>query len=84
MSDSHVPSEQCLAIAERLSEYIDGELPADLKAQVEAHNAQCANCQKFVESLRRTKELAHLVRHHEFPGATLERLAVQARKRLGL
>lgn len=81
---AHAHSKACLDLAERLSEYLDGELPADLEAQVEAHNAECANCERFVESLRRTKQLAHLMRHHGLSSSTLERLAAEARKRLGL
>jgi anti-sigma factor RsiW len=83
VSDQHEHTRECLEIAERLSEYLDGELPAAVRALVEAHNEQCANCRKFVESLQRTKELAHLLPRYQLPEAELERLAAEARKRLG-
>jgi len=47
----------CLEIFERLSEYIDGELDADLCANLEGHMEGCEPCQAFLESLRRTVKL---------------------------
>jgi anti-sigma factor RsiW len=38
----------------RLSEYLDGELPADLCAGFEGHLGDCPPCGAFLESLRRT------------------------------
>ena len=83
MSNAPKHDATCIEMAARLSEYLDDELPDDLRALVEAHNAHCANCVAFVESLRRTKELAHLLPRLELPEAELERLAAAARKRLG-
>ena len=79
---SHQHDQSCIEIAERLSEYLDGELPDDLRTLVEAHNERCAACETFVESLRRTKQLAHLLPAHTLPPQELERLAEEARKRL--
>ena len=50
-------SEECKQVFARLSEYLDGELPADLCEQMEAHINGCAPCVEFVESLRKTIEL---------------------------
>jgi len=82
VSGSHKHDSQCIEIAERLSEYLDGELPDEIRDLVEAHNAQCAECESFMDSLRRTKELAHLLPRLELPEEDLERLAAEARKRL--
>jgi len=58
MSHSHPPgSASCREIFERLSEYLDAELPADLCERVEAHMADCAPCEAFLESLRSTVRL---------------------------
>jgi RNA polymerase sigma-70 factor (ECF subfamily) len=46
-------SPECRRIFERLSEYIDGELPEDLCSRIEGHMDGCAPCQAFLESLRR-------------------------------
>ncbi len=82
MSERHEHGARCREIAERLSEYLDGELPAELRSLVEAHNTDCADCEVFMESLRRTKELAHLLPHPTMSQERLHRLARQARRRL--
>jgi RNA polymerase sigma-70 factor (ECF subfamily) len=46
--------ESCRELVERLSEYLDGELPAGLCDQIDAHMGDCPPCQVFLESLRRT------------------------------
>ena len=47
-------SEECKQVFERLSEYIDGELPPDLCEQMDRHIGDCPPCVQFVESLRKT------------------------------
>lgn len=37
----------CSEVLEHLSEYLDGELPADTVALVEGHVSQCDNCARF-------------------------------------
>jgi anti-sigma factor RsiW len=50
-------SEECKQVFARLSEYLDGELPADLCEQMNAHINGCAPCVEFVESLKKSIEL---------------------------
>jgi len=51
----HGPGEpDCRAIFERLSEYLDEELPGEWCARVDAHLEDCGPCRAFLESLRRT------------------------------
>ena len=38
----------------RLSDYLDGELPAGERERVEAHVHWCPECRRLLESLRRT------------------------------
>ncbi len=62
MTHRHQPgSPDCRAIFEKLSDYIDGELPADLCTGIEHHMADCPPCQAFLESLRRTVRLVEQV-----------------------
>jgi anti-sigma factor RsiW len=42
---------------ERLSEYLDGELPLDVCERYARHIEDCAPCVQFVESLRRAVRL---------------------------
>ena len=67
----HEHDSRCLELADRISEFIDLELPPDLRQKVEQHLSACANCVKFVDSLRRTRDVAALL---PGPGLTLERL----------
>ena len=54
----------CRALFERLSDYIDGELPTDLCSQIEEHMGDCSACQEFLASLRGAVEL---MRDHDSP-----------------
>lgn len=62
----HGPRE-CREIFERLSEYLDGELPPDPCAVLEAHFEDCAPCRAFLESLRATVRLIERDEHPPLP-----------------
>lgn len=53
----HTPN--CQLILNSLSDYIDGELQADLCARLEQHLANCENCRIVVNTLRKTVDLCH-------------------------
>ncbi len=72
----------CMELAERISEYLDDELPADLKLTVEAHVDSCSNCDKFVDSVRRTRDLAHLLPPLELSRDRLKALSESVKRRL--
>jgi len=59
----------CQEVFERLSEYIDGEMPDDLCVVLEGHIRDCAPCVEFVESLRKAKRLCREFKAAEEPGA---------------
>lgn len=46
--------EECKAVFEQLSDYIDGELPAGACEEIERHISDCPPCVSFVESLRKS------------------------------
>jgi mycothiol system anti-sigma-R factor len=50
-------SRECRELFGRLSEYLDGELDPSLCDETEQHLGECAPCQEFLESLRRTVAL---------------------------
>lgn len=50
-------SEDCREIFARLSDCLDGELDPGLCSWLERHLSDCAPCEAFLESLRRTIEL---------------------------
>jgi anti-sigma factor RsiW len=82
MNIPHEHDRRCLDLADRISEYIDLELPPDLREKVEAHLVACANCVKFVTSIRRTRDLASLLPPPGLSPDELRRLGEAARRRL--
>ena len=65
------------AFEEDMTAYIDGELAAPRRAELEAHLATCAECQSTEALLRRT--LTHLAALPEFKPSLDTRRAVLAR-----
>lgn len=45
--EQNVAGLKCSQVLERLSDYLDGELPAAERTQVEAHLAGCDACTRF-------------------------------------
>ena len=71
----HVHTPQCDQILGSLSEYIDGELKAELCAVLEAHLQECENCRIVVNTLRKTIELyRETSTPDELPGEVRQRL----------
>jgi len=71
----HVHTPQCDQILGSLSEYIDGELKAELCAVLEAHLVECENCRIVVNTLRKTIELyRETSTPDELPGEVRQRL----------
>jgi len=50
----------CQALLGTLSEYIDGELPADLCQVIEKHLEGCENCRVVLNTTRRTIDLVQI------------------------
>ena len=68
----------CRELVERLSEYLDGELPAGLCRSVEAHMGDCRPCREFLESLRRTIRWMGESGARELPAEIRQELLVRA------
>jgi anti-sigma factor RsiW len=60
---------ECEDVFARLSDYIDGELPADVCAQLGKHIDDCGPCVEFVESLRKARDLCRDFKPAERPSA---------------
>jgi anti-sigma factor RsiW len=70
----HVHTPHCKQLLGNLSEYIDGELQAELCAELEEHLKDCENCQIVVNTLRKTIELYEKTPESELPHDVRERL----------
>lgn len=53
---SHAHSMSCRDMAAHLSEYLDGELQAGLRALIDEHRGDCPPCEAFIRTLARTVE----------------------------
>lgn len=53
---SHAHGMSCREMAAHLSDYLDGELQADLRSLIDAHRGHCPPCEAFVRTLGRTVE----------------------------
>ena len=80
----HHPREECIRLADRLSEFLDHELPGELRDEVVRHFTDCAGCVTFLESLRRTRNLGQFLPEVALSDEALRRLAAVASRRLGL
>lgn len=75
MTVGHDPGrEGCRALLERLSDYLDGELPDDACAHLEAHVADCEPCVRYLDSLRRTVGIVGRIAPPEVPEEIRSRL----------
>jgi anti-sigma factor (TIGR02949 family) len=65
----------CRHLKDSLSEYIDGELSAEVCAEIDRHMQECENCRIVVDSLRKTVYLYHTsAKSQDMPEDVRERL----------
>jgi len=65
----------CQALLGSLSEYIDGELPANLCEEIEKHLEGCDNCRVVLNTTKRTIDLVQIpVDEETVPADVRERL----------
>ena len=55
----------CAVFVEMITDYLDGALPADLRARVEAHLAICPGCSSVLEQIQRVISLAGRLREDD-------------------
>ncbi len=71
----HQHSPHCQQLLGSLSDYIDGQLQAELCAEIEQHIKECDNCRIVVNTLRKTVELYQQTPvQTDLPEAVRERL----------
>jgi len=57
----------CRELFERLSEYVDGELPEELRRQICDHMRNCDPCVAFANTLKTTAGLCHRLPAQSLP-----------------
>lgn len=66
--------ENCQALLGSLSDYIDGELPAEFCKEIEKHLEGCENCRIVLNTTKRTIDLVHIPAEKNLPAEIRERL----------
>jgi hypothetical protein len=64
----------CKEMLGSLSDYIDGDLEAQLCAEIEQHMAGCGNCRVVVDTLSKTVSLYREYGHEPVPPEAKDRL----------
>jgi anti-sigma factor RsiW len=57
----------CPRIVSLLSDYLDGRLPAEVRADLDQHLSGCAECTAFVGTFRSTVALLHSLEEKDLP-----------------
>jgi anti-sigma factor RsiW len=57
----------CSRIIALLSDYLDGRLPSDVRADLDRHLTSCTECTAFVGTFRSTVALLHSLEEKDLP-----------------
>lgn len=63
----HQHGVDCRSLAHVLGEYVDDQLPTEMKSQVDAHMSQCAPCLAFLKQYRFAQDAARKVLLNSVP-----------------
>ena len=66
-TNPHHSHDNCLALFERLSEYIDKEVDTPTGKDIEAHIKACKPCQVCLETLKQTVDLCRNLERSQVP-----------------
>ncbi len=73
----------CISGVELLMEYMEGMLPPDVRAAVDAHVAGCPRCVAFITSYQATPRILRDATASEMPADLQASLLAAVRSRLG-
>lgn len=77
---SHAHSMSCREMAAYLSDYLDGDLRADLRSLIDAHRGDCPPCEAFIRTLARTVEVIRAQPRAPLSPALKQSLAASLRR----
>ena len=69
-----MPMMDCKAVLENLSDYVDGDVSADIRKALEEHIARCRRCRVVLDTTRRTLKIVLDAEPFEVPLAVSARL----------
>ncbi len=71
----------CKSFLDEMTDYLDGDLPRDLRASLEAHLAKCPECWVVLDETRHTVEIVQNFDCHPLPEDVKGRLIDAIEKR---
>lgn len=77
---SHAHAMSCREMAAYLSDYLDGDLRADLRALIDSHRGDCPPCEAFIRTLARTVEAVRAQPREPLPAGLKQSLAASLRR----
>jgi RNA polymerase sigma-70 factor (ECF subfamily) len=80
MENDHHKHEGCLALFQKLSQYIDKELDETTCQQIEAHINDCPPCQTCLTTLKRTVDICRNTSRRPVPKAFSRKLSALIQK----
>ena len=73
----------CKGLIREISDYLDGEVGAELLGDIERHLERCKDCRLIVDTTRKTIEIYYSTQPLPLPTDVRERLHQALIKRLG-
>lgn len=73
----------CKDAIDLLLDYVDGSLPAEVRARLERHFGDCSPCEEFLQSYRATPGLCRKALEHAMPESVAHKLSDFLKKELG-
>ncbi len=64
----------CKTLVELVTEYLEGALPDEERARLEAHLSRCEGCTAYLEQLRTTIRLSGMLTEEQIPHDAREAL----------
>jgi anti-sigma factor (TIGR02949 family) len=64
----------CKSFLDEMSDYLDGDLPPEFRASLEAHLAKCPQCWVLLDETRQTVEIVQTYDCHPLPADVKVRL----------
>ena len=74
----------CEDVRAAISNYMDGDVPPDLRLELERHLAECRTCRVLYDTTRRTLQIVTNVGTFEVPETVSEQLVKRIMSRLPL
>lgn len=73
----------CKDSIDLLLEYLDGELPAEVREKLEAHFGGCTPCEEFLRTYRATPHLCRKALKKQMPQEVADKLTGFLRSQIG-